>query len=48
MYVTVFPIVWGGGGGGGDGKTASKSGLAFNGISHYGKLRTERSGGSWL
>ena len=33
---------------GNDGKTTSKSGLAFNGTSHYGKLRTERSGGSWL
>ena len=31
-----------------DGKTTSKSGLAFNGTSHYGKLRTKRSGGSWL
>ena len=33
---------------GNDGKTTSKSGLAFHGTSHYGKLRTERSGGSWL
>ena len=33
---------------GNDGKTTSKSGLALNGISYYGKLRTERSGGSWL
>ena len=31
-----------------DGKTTSKSGLALNGTSCYGKLRTERSGGSWL
>ena len=30
------------------GKTASKSGLALNGISYYGKPRTARSGGSWL
>ena len=33
---------------GNDGKTTSKNGLAFHGTSHYGKLRTERSGGSWL
>ena len=33
---------------GNDGKTTSKSGLALNGISYYGKLRTARSGGSWL
>ena len=33
---------------GNDGKTTSKSGLALNGISYYGKPRTERSGGSWL
>ena len=33
---------------GNDGKTASKSGLALNGIYYYGKLRTARSGGSWL
>ena len=33
---------------GSDGKTASKSGLAFNGTSYNGKLRTARSGGSWL
>ena len=33
---------------GNDGKTTSKSGLALNGISYYGKLRTVRSGGSWL
>ena len=33
---------------GNDGKTTSKSGLALNGISYYGKLRTTRSGGSWL
>ena len=31
---------------GNDGKTTSKSGLALNGISCYGKLRTARSGGS--
>ena len=31
-----------------DGKTTSKSGLALNGISYYEKLRTVRSGGSWL
>ena len=31
-----------------DGKTTSKSGLALNGASCYGKLRTARSGGSWL
>ena len=31
---------------GNDGKTTSKSGLALNGISYYGKLRTARSGGS--
>ena len=31
-----------------DGKTTSKSGLAFNGIYYYGKPRTARSGGSWL
>ena len=33
---------------GNDGKTTSKSGLALNGISYYGKLRTDRSGGSQL
>ena len=33
---------------GNDGKTASKRGLALNGIYYYGKLRTARSGGSWL
>ena len=33
---------------GNDGKTASKSGLALNGIYFYGKPRTSRSGGSWL
>ena len=33
---------------GNDGKTTSKSGLALKGISYYGKLRTARSGGSWL
>ena len=33
---------------GNDGKTASKSGLALNGRYYYGKLRTARSGGSWL
>ena len=33
---------------GNDGKTTSKSGLALNGISYYGKPRTTRSGGSWL
>ena len=31
-----------------DGKTTSKSGLALNGTSYYGKLRIARSGGSWL
>ena len=42
--------VQGGGrrGRGNDGKTASKSGLALNGIYYYGKPRTARSGGSWL
>ena len=34
--------------GGNDGKTTSKSGLALNGTSYYRKLRTARSGGSWL
>ena len=33
---------------GNDGKTTSKTGLALNGIAYYGKLRTARSGGSWL
>ena len=33
---------------GNDGKTTSKSGLALNGIPHYGKPRAVRSGGSWL
>ena len=33
---------------GNDGKTTSESGLALNGTSYYGKLRTSRSGGSWL
>ena len=33
---------------GNDRKTTSKSGLALNGISYYGKPRTARSGGSWL
>ena len=33
---------------GSDGKTTSKSELALNGISYYGKLRTTKSGGSWL
>ena len=33
---------------GNDGKATSKSGLALNGISYCGKLRTVRSGGSWL
>ena len=33
---------------GNDGKITSKSGLALNGISHYGKPRTGSSGGSWL
>ena len=33
---------------GNDGKTTSQSGLALNGIYYYGKLRTARSGGSWL
>ena len=32
---------------GNDGKTTSKSGLALNGTSYYGKLRTV-NGGSWL
>ena len=32
---------------GNDGKTTSTSGLALNGISYYGKLRTMRIGGSW-
>ena len=27
---------------------ASKSGVAMNGISYYGKPRIARSGGSWL
>ena len=31
-----------------DGKTTSKSGLALDGTSCYGKLRTVRSEGSWL
>ena len=31
-----------------DGKTASENGLALNGLSYCGKLRTARSGGSWL
>ena len=31
-----------------DGKTTSKIGLALKGIPYYGKLRTARSGGSWL
>ena len=30
------------------GRKTSKSGLALNGISYYGKPRTARSGGSWL
>ena len=33
---------------GNDGKVTSKNGLALNGTSYYGKLRTARSGGSWL
>ena len=33
---------------GNDGKTTSKSGLALNGIYYYRKLRSSRSGGSWL
>ena len=33
---------------GNDGKTTSKSGLILNGTLCYGKLRTARSGGSWL
>ena len=33
---------------GNDGKTTSKSVLALNGTSYYRKLRTVRSGGSWL
>ena len=32
---------------GNNGKTTSKNGLALNGISYYGKLRTGRNGGSW-
>ena len=31
-----------------NGKTTSERGLASNGASYYGKLRTARSGGSWL
>ena len=31
-----------------EGKTTSKCGLALIRISHFGKLRTTRSGGSWL
>ena len=30
------------------GRQHLKSGLALNGIYYYGKLRTTRSGGSWL
>ena len=33
---------------GNDGKITSKSVLALNGITYNGKLRTARSGGSWL
>ena len=33
---------------GNDGETTSKSGLTLNGTSYCGKLRTARSGGSWL
>ena len=33
---------------GNNGKATSKSGLALNGISYYGKPRTARSGRSWL
>ena len=33
---------------GNDRKITSKSGLALNGISYYGKPRISRSGGSWL
>ena len=33
---------------GNDGKTTSKSGLALNGTSYYGKLRISRSGRGWL
>ena len=33
---------------GNDGKTTSKSGQALHGIPYYRKLRTARSGGSWL
>ena len=33
---------------GNDGETTFKSGLALNGTSYCGKLRTVRSGGSWL
>ena len=33
---------------GNDGKTTSKRELGLNRISYYGKLRTARSGGSWL
>ena len=31
-----------------DGKKTSESGLALNGASYCGKLRSARSGGSWL
>ena len=31
-----------------DGKTTSESGLTLNGLSYCGKLRTVKSGGSWL
>ena len=33
---------------GNDGKTTSKSGLALNGTAYCGKLKTARSGGSWV
>ena len=33
---------------GNDGKATSESGLALNGTSYNRKLRTARSGGSWL
>ena len=33
---------------GNDGKTTSKSGLALNGTSYCGKLRTAMNGGNWL
>ena len=33
---------------GNDGKITSKSGMALNGVSYYGKPRSARTGGSWL